>query len=73
MNIPFFGRVIDERFLEHRRRSTSMGAVAGSLVAGGLYFYRYFVGHVISWDLLTVIAAMAVVKMSFMIWYRTRD
>ena len=73
MNIPFFGRIIDERFLEHRRRSTSMGAVAGALVAGGIYFYRLLGQHVISWDLFAVIAAMAVVKMSFMIWYRTRD
>lgn len=73
MNIPFFGRMIDERFLEHRRRSTSMGAMAGTLVAAGLYFYRYFAQHVVSWDLFAVLAAMAVVKMSFMIWYRTRD
>jgi predicted RND superfamily exporter protein len=72
MNIPFLGRV-DERFLEHRRRSTSMGSMAGALVAGGLYFYRLIAQHVISWDLFAVLLAMAVVKMSFMVYYRTRD
>lgn len=72
MSLPFFRRIVDERFLEHRRRSSSSGAVAGAAVAGGLYFYRLS-QHVVSWDLFAVIATMAVVKVAFMIWYRTRD
>jgi hypothetical protein len=43
MRIPILGITIDERFLAHRRRSTSIGSVAGGLVAIGLFAYRYFV------------------------------
>lgn len=31
--IPFLGKFVDERFLEHRRRSTSVAGIVGALVA----------------------------------------
>ena len=33
MRIPFFGRVFDERFLNHRLRSTSLGGIIGGVLA----------------------------------------
>ncbi len=68
--IPFFGKFVDERFLEHRRRSTSLAGIAAALVAVGLFEYRYFHDHFISWDLLAVAFSMAIVKMVMMVWYR---
>jgi hypothetical protein len=38
MNIPILGRAIDERFLNHRLRSTSLAGVTGGLVAGALFW-----------------------------------
>lgn len=71
--IPFFGQFVDERFLEHRRRSSSVAGIAGALVAGGVFEYRIFAKGIISWDLLAVVTTMAAVKVALMIWYKLRD
>ena len=73
MNLPFLGRAIDERFLTHRLRSTSIGGVTGGVLAMGLFAYRYYVNHLWSWDLLAVGITMAVVKWAVLIWYRMTD
>jgi hypothetical protein len=65
----FLGKLVDERFLEHRRRSTSVAGVAGGIVAIGLFEYRLLFDHVWSWDLLAVGIVVAVVKLTLMIWY----
>jgi hypothetical protein len=64
--------MIDERFLTHRLRSTSIAGMAGVAVTGGMFFYR-LAHHVISWDLFAIIATMAAVKMSLMLWYHFND
>jgi hypothetical protein len=71
--IPILRAFVDERFLEHRRRSSSIAGFATLLIAGVLFEYRIFVSHIISWDLLAVIATFAVVKMSSFFWYRLND
>jgi len=71
--IPFLSKHVDERFLEHRRRSTSMMGIVGALLTGGLLEYRLLVDHVIQWDLFAILMAMAVVKVSMMVWFRLRD
>jgi hypothetical protein len=71
--VPILGKFVDERFLEHRRRSTSAMGIAGVLVAAGIFEWRFLAQHVLSWDLFAVIAAMALVKMSMMVWFKFRD
>lgn len=71
--VPILGKFVDERFLEHRRRSTSVAGLAGALVAVGIFEYRIFAKHVISWDLLAVLVTMVVVKMGLMVWLKLRD
>jgi hypothetical protein len=73
MNIPLLGRVIDERFLNHRLRSSSMAGIVGGLVAIALFEYRYFVHHVWSWDLFAVALTIVSVKLAVMAWYRLTD
>jgi hypothetical protein len=77
MNDPLLNRLsggrIDERFLNHRLRSTSLGGICGGLTAIGLFEYRYFVNHRWSWDLLGVAFTFVVVKLAAMAWYRLRD
>ena len=68
--IPILRKFVDERFLEHRRRSSSLAGFSTLIVAGGIFEYRIFVDHVISWDLFAVILTFAVVKMSMFAWYR---
>jgi len=67
--MKFLGKVVDERFLEHRRRSTSVAGMVGAVVAVGLFEYRLLIDHVWSWDLLAVGIAMVVVKLALMAWY----
>jgi hypothetical protein len=71
--VPFLGKFVDERFLEHRRRSTSVAGLAAVMLAAVLFEYRLFHNHVISWDLFSVVMLMVMVKMSMMLWYRFND
>ena len=64
---------IDERFLEHRRRSTSMAGIVGGLVAIGLWAYHFFAEHIWNRDLFAVAVTIAGVKLALMIWYRIKD
>ncbi|MGD0522345.1 MAG: hypothetical protein ABSA48_13895 [Terracidiphilus sp.] len=77
MNFPMvcriFGITADERFLEHRRRSTSLAGIITALVAIGIFEYRLLHDHLWSWDLLAVALAFAVIKLSMMAWYRFTD
>jgi len=71
--MKFLSKWVDERFLDHRRRSTSAAGIAGVVVAVGLFEYRYFVDHVWNWDLFAVAVAMVVVKLALMTWYTIKD
>ena len=77
MNFPMvcriFGITTDERFMEHRRRSTSLAGIITALVAIGIFEYRLLHDHLWSWDLLAVALAFAVIKLSMMAWYRFTD
>ncbi len=66
-------RLLDERFVLHRYKSTSHASVAAALVMGGWYLYELFVNRVIRWDFLIIMGVMALVKTVFLIWYRVRD
>jgi hypothetical protein len=77
MTIPILkrwtGRLVDERFLNYRLRSSSYAGMAGALVLGIMFEYRIFAKHHISWDLLGILGAMVFVKLSFMAWYFLRN
>ena len=73
MNIPILGRAIDERFLNHRLRSTSLAGIIGGVAAIGLFAYRYYFNHVWSWDLFAVAATIVAVKLAVMSWYLLTD
>ena len=71
--IPFFGQFVDERFLEHRRRSTSTAGIVAACLALVLFEYRFWTSHVWSWDLLSVGLAFVAIKLGLMLWYRIKD
>lgn len=73
MNLPGRGLRVDERFLNHRLRSTSLGGVIGGALAICLFAYRYYVDHVWSWDLLAVGLTVVGVKLAALLWYRLTD
>ncbi len=67
--IPILGKLVDERFMSHRRRAQRAGGLIGFIVADVLFGYRYFVNHIWSWDLLAVVLAVAVVYIVLIVWY----
>jgi uncharacterized membrane protein YhhN len=67
--IPILGKLIDERFLDHRRRAQRAFGLIGFIVADLLFGYRYFVNHIWSWDLLAVVLSVAVVYLVLIAWY----
>jgi hypothetical protein len=71
MNI--LSRAVDERFLSHRLRSTSLAGVIGGVTAIGLFGYRYYFDHLWSWDLLAVSLTIVGVKLAAMTWYFLTD
>jgi len=73
MKIPFLGVAIDERFLNHRLRSTSIAGVIGGVLATSLFAYRYFICNEMSWDLLAVSVTFVGVKLAVLTWYRLTD
>jgi hypothetical protein len=73
MKLPGLGWTIDERFLVHRQRSTSAGGLAAVLLAGLLFFRDLFATHAIRWDLVSIVATAAAVKIGLLIWYRHSD
>ena len=53
--------------------ATSIGGIAGALLAAAIFYYQMFVNHVPRWDLFAVVATAAVVKIAVLIWYRFTD
>lgn len=73
MRVPILGIELDERFLMHRLRSTSLAGIAGGVAAVGLFEWRLLVDDVWSWDLLAVAITIVVVKIAVLVFYRLTD
>jgi hypothetical protein len=71
--IPVLSRFVDERFLEHRRRSSSIAGILAACLAVALFELRFFLDHIWSWDLLACALTFVIVKMSLFAWFRFRD
>jgi hypothetical protein len=69
MMIPLLKIPVDERFLDYRRRSTSVAGIAGGVLSLLLFEYRLLVDHYWSWDLLAVGITFVVVKLAVMAWH----
>lgn len=73
MKLPVLGMTVDERFLNHRLRSTSLGGIVSAVLALGLFEYHLLRQHVFHWELLAVGLTMVVVKLGAMAWYHFTD
>lgn len=71
--VPFLGQFVDERFLEHRRRASSLAGIITAVLAVVVFEYRLIRYGTFSWDLAAVAVVFAVLKMSLFFWYRFRD
>ena len=73
MNLPRIRSTIDERFLEHRRRSTSIAGMITAALALLVFLYRTWFLRVIDWDLFAVGVTFVVIKLTVLLWDRVRD
>lgn len=73
MTIRGPGNVLDERFFDRRRRSSSVAGIVGGVLAGMLALYHLIVQHIFVWDLFAVLFTIVVVKMGLMAWYYFTD
>jgi hypothetical protein len=64
---------VDERFLDHRRRASSAAGITCAVLAILLAFYRWLQDHVVSRDLLALVATFLIVKYALFFWYRRTD
>jgi len=71
--IPLLGKLVDERFLEHRRRSSSLAGIVSAVLAICLFEYRFFFSHVWDWALFAVAVGFVAIKMTAFTWYRLND
>lgn len=73
MKIPVVGGVIDERFLNHRLKSTSLAGIIGAVFAICLFAYRFYINGFWSWDLFAVAVTFVAVKLAVMSYYLITD
>ena len=67
--MSFLRRIVDERFLTHRLRSTSVAGICCAVVALGLFEYRLLTSGTQNWDLLLVGVTFVIVKLALMVWF----
>ncbi len=68
--VPILGKLVDERFLDHRRRSSSAAGILTALLALVFFELRLLRGHVWDWDLFALVVVFVAVKLSLFTWYR---
>jgi len=63
-------KMLDERYLIHRLKSTSAAGMVGAVLMGVWILYQYFKEAVFRWDLMGILLIMGAVKLSLLLYYR---
>lgn len=71
--MSLISRLVDERFLDRRRRSTSAAGIIAAVLALCLFEWRLWIDHIFNWDLLAVGLVFVVLKLAMMTWYYLTD
>ena len=71
--VPFIGQFVDERFLEHRRKASSVAGIIVVVLALVMFEYRLLRYGVFDWELAAVAVVFVAIKMGLFLWYRFRD
>ncbi|MFC1569301.1 hypothetical protein ACFL4L_03635 [bacterium] len=61
---------MDERFLIHRLRSTSLAGIIGAVALGVWTLYQYYAKDIFRMDLFIILLIMGVVKVTAMLIFR---
>ena len=66
-------RIVDERFLTHRLRSTSTAGMVGAALVGVLFLYRLYFLHITDWPLFAILLLVVLIKLGIMAYYFLTD
>lgn len=64
---------MDERYKNHRLRSTSIAAFVTALFVAGWFYYDFFVNDISNWQFVIILTVMAITKLSVMFFYRIKN
>lgn len=64
-----FGKILDERVREHRRKSTSIAGMASCVLAVVLFEFFLLARGEWRWDLLSIGLTFVAVKLTLRLWY----
>lgn len=65
--------MLDERFVMHRYKSTSHAAVVMGVLLGAWFLFEQFAHQTLRWDLLIILCAGALTKITGLLFFRFRD
>ena len=71
--IPILRGLVDERFLDHRRRAAAKAGILGGVLAITLWYIDFIFLHTCDWFLLAVAVVILATKMGLFAWYRLHD
>lgn len=71
--MKILGKLIDERFLAHRRQSTSIAGMFSAALALVLFEYRFWHDKVWDWGLAAVGITFVILKFAVMGWHYYND
>jgi hypothetical protein len=69
VQVSLIQRLVDERFLTHRLRSSSIAGIVTAAAALIVFEYRLLAHEVWSWDLLAVGLTFVALKLGLMTYY----
>jgi ABC-type phosphate/phosphonate transport system permease subunit len=64
---------MDERYLMHRLRSTSLAGIVGAVSIGFWIMYQFHVKDIFRWDMFVILMIIGIVKIGAMIYYRSTN
>lgn len=67
--VPILGKLIDERFLNHRLRAQRVAGLTGFLLADALLIYRHALNHAWNLDLFAIVVTVAAVYFVMIAYY----
>lgn len=67
------GKILDERYFQHRYKATSHAGVVMAVLMGGVFLYSQLHDQIFRWDLVAIMVAGAITKLIAMVYYRRTD
>ena len=65
--------MIDERFLMHRLKSSSLASMTGAAMLGAWILYQFYAKDIFRWDCIIILTVMVIVNLTTMTYLRIKN